>query len=196
MLMLMLGQQLSGVNAVIFYTPKIFSYTGSSLPDRLGRRLLLNISASAMMVSTAGLGAFFFIKLNLHNEALADKIEFLPLASLSAFIFFFSIGFGPIPWLMMSELFSKDVKGAASSAACIFNWLLAFAVTKFFTNISALVTIAVCFWIFSGILGVIFLYCLFFVPETKGKSLEEIEAMFRGSDEQDDTEPIVEEEVY
>jgi len=218
-LMLMLGQQLSGVNAVIFYTPKIFALTGSTMPDtlesiivalvqvvacaigasimdKLGRRLLLNLSSSVMVISAAGLGAFFYIKINMNNEALADKIEFLPLASLSIFIFAFSIGFGPIPWLMMSELFSPEVKGPASSISVTFNWTLAFLVTKFFSTVSDAISIAGAFWLFSGVTAIVFLFCLLAVPETKGKSLEEIQRLFEGEDEHEDLGPIVEQEVY
>lgn len=203
-LYLMLGQQLSGMNAVIFYVVDIFEAAGSSLSstleavivgvvqvvatvlaalvmDKLGRRMLLNLSSFFMVISIAVLGAFFYIKQNLHNTDLADRLQVLPVASLSIFVFAFSIGFGPIPWLMMSELFSDEVKGPASAIATTFNWTLAFLVTKFFSDLVAAFSEAGSFWVFGGITGLTFLFCLLFVPETKGKSLSSIQGMFRSS---------------
>jgi len=141
--------------------------------------MLLNLSSFFMLVSISVLGAFFYIKENLHNTALAEKLQILPVASLSIFVFAFSIGFGPIPWLMMSELFSGEVRGAASSIATTFNWTLAFLVTKFFSDLVAAISEAGSFWVFGGITGLTFLFCLLFVPETKGKSLGAIQEMFR-----------------
>ena len=203
-LYLMLGQQLCGINAVLFYVVDIFDATGSSIPpgiesiivgvmqvgstilgalvmDKLGRRALLLSSSFLMVISISTLGAFFYIKQNLNNADLATKIESIPVVSLSVFIFSFSIGFGPIPWLMMSELFSPKVRGMASSLATLFNWSLAFCVTKFFADMVLAISEAKSFWVFGGITFVTFLFCLLFVPETKGKTLENIQAMFRSS---------------
>ena len=135
-LMLMLGQQLSGVNAVIFFSVTIFNAAKTQLDslleniivggvqvvatalaavliDRLGRRVLLISSALIMICSLYGLGLYFWMLDN--RPAEADSFNFLPLACLCLFIAAFSIGFGPIPWLMMSELFSPEVKGVTSS---------------------------------------------------------------------------------
>ena len=138
-LMLMVGQQLSGVNAVIFFSVKIFESAKTNLNslieniivggvqvvstalaavliDKLGRRILLISSALIMIISLYGLGLYFWIQ-KTHPE-LAKTISFLPLSSLCLYIFAFSIGFGPIPWLMMSEIFAPEVKGIASSISC------------------------------------------------------------------------------
>jgi len=201
---LMLGQQFSGMNAVLFYVDGIFEAAGSTLDsslasiivavvqvvatilaaavmDKLGRRLLLNISSFLMVISITALGAYFYIKINLGDTELANRLQILPIASLSIFVFAFSVGFGPIPWLMMSELFSPEVRGLASSIATCFNWTLAFVVTKFFSNLVSAITEAGSFWVFGGITALTFLFCLLFVPETKGKSLEAIQDMFRSS---------------
>lgn len=201
---LMLGQQLSGMNAVLFYVDSIFEAAGSSLDssiasiivalvqvvatvlaaifmDKLGRRVLLNTSSLFMVISITVLGAYFYIKFNEDNTALATKLQIVPLASLSIFVMAFSVGFGPIPWLMMSELFSPEVRGLASSIATCFNWTLAFLVTKCFSTMVEVLTEAGSFWVFGGITGLTFLFCLLFVPETKGKSLDAIQGMFRSS---------------
>ena len=135
-LMLMVGQQLSGVNAVIFFSVNIFNSAKTNLNslleniivggvqvvstalaavliDKLGRRILLITSALIMIISLYGLGLYFWIQKN--HPDLANTIGFLPLSSLCLYIFAFSIGFGPIPWLMMSEIFSPEVKGITSS---------------------------------------------------------------------------------
>merc|ERR1719400_1465342 len=160
---LMLGQQFSGMNAVMFYAVAIFEDTGSSMNsnveniiiglvqvvstviaalvmDKLGRRILLLLSAGLMVISISLLGLYFFINENLGDKTLASKISWLPVTSLSVFVSVFSIGFGPIPWLMMSELFSPEVKSVASSISTTFNWTLAFLVTKFFSNMVVGVT--------------------------------------------------------
>lgn len=160
---LMLGQQLSGMNAVMFYAVSIFEDTHSKMNsnveniiiglvqvvstvaaalvmDKLGRRILLLLSAGLMVISISLLGLYFFIEDNLGNKTLGAKISWLPVTSLSVFVSVFSIGFGPIPWLMMSELFSPEVKSVASSLSTTFNWTLAFLVTKFFSNMVVGVT--------------------------------------------------------
>ena len=142
-LILMLGQQLSGCNAVLFFSVSIFESAHTSLNsfveniilssvqvvattiatlimDKLGRRILLIVSALVMMVSLYGLGLYFWF-LKDRGEDFAAQISFLPLGSVCLFIFAFSIGFGPIPWLMMSELFSPEAKGAASSLTSMYS---------------------------------------------------------------------------
>ena len=81
--------------------------------DKVGRRVLLITSALFMMISLYGLG-FYFWYLHYDSE-FAMKISFLPLASLCTYIIAFSIGIGPVPWLIMSELYSPEAKGIASS---------------------------------------------------------------------------------
>ena len=88
--------------------------------DKLGRRVLLIVSALVMILSLYGLGLYFWF-LKDRGEDFAAQISFLPLGSVCLFIFAFSIGFGPIPWLMMSELFSPEAKGAASSLTSMYS---------------------------------------------------------------------------
>jgi len=196
---LMLFQQLSGINAVIFYTVQIFKDAGSTmdsnlssiiigivqvvatmvavvLVDRAGRRILLLISDVAMCAAIAVLGIFFQLKDN--DESVKDSIGWLPLISLIIFITAFSVGYGPIPWMMMGELLPPNVKGQAASIATATNWFLAFLVTKFFQDIQKAITIQWCYWIFAIVCGVGAVYVFIFVPETKGKSMEEIQNQF------------------
>ncbi|XP_029158248.1 facilitated trehalose transporter Tret1 isoform X2 [Nylanderia fulva] len=192
---LMLFQQMSGVNAIIFYSGDIFSKAGSTLPpgeasiivgavqvisvflgtliiDKLGRRILLLASIAVMFLTTLILGVYFYC---ITYTTAFDDLKWFAIIPLCVFLVMFSIGFGPIPWLMMPEIFAPEVKGIAGSSACLFNWLVAFIVTKFYTNMTAAIESYGTFWIFSLFcaIGVIFVY--FLVPETKGKTLDEIQ---------------------
>lgn len=198
---LLFFHQMSGINAVIFYTTFIFDAANSGLDssiatiivgvmqvlgtlvasivvDKLGRRILLLVSVASMSVCTILLGVFFF--LNDRNPADVENLGWLPIVSLSIFIVMFSVGFGPIPWLMIGEMFTPDVKGIAASLAGAFNWILAFVITKTFLNIREAIGIGETFWLFAGMsaLGTVFVF--FLVPETKNKTLSEVHTMLAG----------------
>lgn len=144
----------------------------------MGRRILLLISDACMAICTILLGIYFFLKDK--DEENVDNLGWLPIVSLCIFIVVFSLGFGPVPWLMVGELFDLDVKGIGSSIVGVTNWLLSFLVTKFFTNLRDGMGTGETFWLFSGIsiLGTVFVF--FLVPETKGKSLPDIQKMLAG----------------
>ena len=168
------------------------TFLATLIIDKFGRRMLLILSALFMILSMYGLGLYFWIQTT--NPTLASSISPLPLVSVCVFFFSFSLGFGPIPWLMMSELFSPEAKGVASSISSATNWILAFFVTQFFVPIknavgknsfSTYFTIwlnislsyffpgaAATFWFFATTLTFIMAFQVFFVPETRGKSLE------------------------
>lgn len=199
---LMIFQQLSGVNAVIFYTTRIFKDAGSDLEpstatiivgviqvvatfistlvvDRLGRRLLLLISDFVMAVCALLLGVFFYLK-DVEKDDVTN-LGWLPLTSVCVFIIVFSLGYGPIPWMMVGELFAPQIKGFASSLSCVLNWILAFLVTRFYSDLAIASGTHTTFWIFAGIslIGTVFVF--FIVPETKGKTLDEIQKELGGS---------------
>jgi Na+/melibiose symporter-like transporter len=141
---LMFFQQVSGINAVIFYTNTIFESANTGIDsgiatiivgvmqviatlvatvivDRVGRKILLLISDFVMALCTLALGIFFYLK---DNDNDVSNLGWLPIVSLCVFIVSFSIGFGPAPWIMVGELFAADVKGMAASLNGTFNWLL------------------------------------------------------------------------
>lgn len=131
-----------------------------------------------MTLCLIALGVFFFILET--DEESAAYLGWLPLTSLCIYIIFFAIGYGPIPWLMLSEIYSKDYNAIASPITGAFNWILAFAITSTFNPLGDLIGFGPTFWIFAGIsmLGTIFTF--FFVPETKGKSFADIQRMLAG----------------
>lgn len=197
---LMLFQQMSGVNAIIFYSSTIFSEAGASISpntaaiivgavqvvsvflgtfvvDKLGRRILLLASIVMMFLMTLLMGIYFYCT---KYTTAFDNIKWFALIPICVFLILFSFGFGPIPWLMMPEIFAPEVKGVAGSSACLFNWLMAFVVTKFYSDMQNAVQPYGAFWIFSLFCAVGILFVYFLVPETKGKSLDQIQRELNG----------------
>ncbi|XP_067206047.1 facilitated trehalose transporter Tret1 isoform X2 [Linepithema humile] len=197
---LMLFQQMSGINAVIFYTVQIFQDAGSTIDenlstiiigivnfistfvaasviDKLGRKMLLYISGVSMAVTLFALGGFFYVK-SMGMDV--TSFGWLPLVSLIVYVVGFSLGFGPIPWLMMGEILPAKIRGSAASIATGFNWMCTFIVTKTFEDVIALIGAHGTFWLFGSIIAVGFVFVVVSVPETSGRSLEEIEKRFTG----------------
>lgn len=192
---LMLFQQLTGINAVVFYASKIFEMAGSTIDknlssiiiglvnfistfiasaliDRLGRKILLYVSAVIMIITLTTLGTYFYLREAGIN---VDAFGWLPLASLVLYVLGFSIGFGPIPWLMLGEILPSKIRGTAASLATGFNWTCTFMVTKTFQNTIAVIHMYGTVWLFAIFCFIGLLFVIFFLPETRGKTLEEIE---------------------
>ncbi|KAK9700641.1 Sugar transporter [Popillia japonica] len=195
---LMVFQQLTGINAVIFYTTKIFLLAGSSIPphlctiivgivnfvstfiatvliDKLGRKVLLYISAVSMGITLAILGAYFYL---LHIEYDTEGMGWIPLMSFVVYVLGFSLGFGPVPWLMVGEILPSKIRGSAASLATAVNWSCTFLVTKTFADIISLIGLYGTFWFFGTVCFTSIVFVIFCVPETQGKSLEDIERRF------------------
>lgn len=164
------------------------------LMDRAGRRILLWTTALGMCVSLLGLGVYFEIYIppkdagsasdtvsllgSISHSVPAKTISWLSILCIILFNLIFSLAWGPVPWLVMSEIFPLRARGPASSFATMVNWTLAFVVTKTYDSMVTTFTIQGAYWFYAGccLLGFIFVYLL--MPETKGKTLEEIEALF------------------
>ncbi|KAK6618116.1 Facilitated trehalose transporter Tret1 [Polyplax serrata] len=195
---LMFFQQMSGINAVIFYTVTIFKDAGSSIDenlctiivgivnfgstflataliDKAGRKILLYVSNVSMTLTLGTLGTFFYYK---NCGVDVSDYGWLPLVSFVIYVIGFSLGFGPVPWLMVGEILPAKVRGSAASLTAAFNWMCTFIVTKAFSDIIACLGSHGAFWMFCGICFVAFFFVYFFVPETRGKSLEDIERKF------------------
>lgn len=198
---LMFFQQFSGINAVIFFTSDIFkdagippeqispkeasiivgvmqvvaTYASTLIVDRLGRKILLLLSVGVMALCHFLLGLFFTLKAHVMNDEEIKDIGWLPVLALSVFMIAFSIGFGPIPWMITAEVFPREVKSVASSAAGTFNWFLAFLVTMFFHDILDALGNEATFYMFMGICIIGFIFVFLIVLETKGKSFREIQ---------------------
>jgi SP family galactose:H+ symporter-like MFS transporter len=187
-------QQLTGINTVIYYAPTIFEFAGFKtagfsilatvgvglvnvaftllairLIDRVGRRPLLLGGVAGQIVGLVILGLAF----QLHQ--LARFIGYIAVASLAIYVASFAIGLGPVFWLMISEIYPLKVRGAAMSLATVVNWGVNLAVAVTFLTLVGAVGRPGTFWIYAGIGIAAWLFFYFLVPETRGKSLEEIE---------------------
>jgi SP family facilitated glucose transporter-like MFS transporter 8 len=93
----------------------------------------------------------------------------------------FSLGFGPLPWMMMGELFAPNIKGAASSIAVCANWTLVVIVTFSVEKIIDCFGEHWTFWLFALVCCTATVFIFFVVPETKGKTLTEIQRILDGN---------------
>jgi sugar porter (SP) family MFS transporter len=193
-------QQITGINTVIYYAPTILEKVGFSaggaiaatalgvgavnvgftilavyIVDRVGRRPLLLIGLIGMIVSLGLLGVVFSL------GATSGAAGLLATICLALYIASFAISLGPIFWLMISEIYPLNMRGSAMSIAALCNWGSNFIVALIFPVLLATFGGAGSFWLFAvlGIVAWIFVY--FMVPETKGRTLEEIEADLRGT---------------
>lgn len=199
-ILLMFFQQFSGVNAVLFYTVDIFeaakvqlnaftctiivasvqvlaTFLGSILMDRAGRKILLLISAVCMAISLFLFGGYDFIKIK--DPEAAAKIGWLPVICLTFFIAAFSIGFGPTPWLMVAEMTPMHVLSVVSGIATALNWTFAFIITYTFQKLVDGIHAYGVYWLYAVFCSSSIPITLIFLPETKGKKIEEIENFFK-----------------
>ncbi|KAH6823528.1 Major facilitator superfamily protein [Perilla frutescens var. hirtella] len=198
---LLVFQQLSGINGVIFYSNNIFESAGISssnvatvgvgiiqviatgvatwLVDKTGRRILLIISSSGMALSLILVAVAFFLKDFVSNDStLFGILGILSVVGVVCMIISFSLGMGPIPWLIMSEILPIKIKGLAGSVATLFNWSFSWVIT--------LTAPLLLEWSSGGTFTMYTVMCMLtvafvaiFLPETKGKTLEEIQYSFR-----------------
>ncbi|XP_058833693.1 facilitated trehalose transporter Tret1-like [Topomyia yanbarensis] len=192
-------QQLSGIDAVIFFTVEIFRSAGSSMDghiatiivgavqvlsnfsalfvvDRAGRKPLLIFSGVIMCFAMASMGAAFHL-----NSVGNTCFGYLPLVSLIIFMVGFSIGFGCIPFLLMGELFPTAQRSLLSSLAGSFNLAVMFIVIKTYHPLEDVITTSGTFWLYSILCAIGVVFVITCVPETKGRDLESIHKLFEKS---------------
>lgn len=201
-LCLMFFQQFSGVNALLFYTTTIFTSSGSSslhpndatilvgtvqvvatlvaclIIDRAGRKLLLIISSIGCGLSILLLSIYHFIG-DSKGQDFLHSFSWIPILSLICYMIAFSLGLGPMPWLLMGEILPSHVKSVASGLCSSFNWMCAFFVTQMFSNMIDTLHESGTYCLFSIVCFLCSVFVILFLPETKGKSLIEIESLFR-----------------
>jgi sugar porter (SP) family MFS transporter len=191
--LLSIFQQITGINAVICFTPEIFHHAGitnlcgkflattllgilnvatalfaMNRIDRLGRRTLLLIGIPGMILSLLILALFF-------NSSIASIIGLL------LYIMFFGISLGPVVWVLTAEIFPLEIRGKAVSVALFTNWVAQLFVSWFFLFIVEMIGIGSTFYLFALTSLAAFLFVYFFVPETKRKTLEEIQEYWQKS---------------
>jgi sugar porter (SP) family MFS transporter len=191
-------QQVTGINTVIYYAPTIVEFTGVDssagsilaavgvgvinvamtvvalrLLDRAGRRTLLMVGVSGMVISLFALGLAF---VGGGGSTLSSVVA---IVSLMAYVASFAISLGPIFWLLNAEIYPLSVRSKAAGIGTMANWTFNFIVSLTFLLLIEALGRPGAFW-FYGAIGILTLvFCWKLVPETKGKRLEEIEALFQ-----------------
>lgn len=191
MILLQLTQQFSGINAVMYYSTAIMSNAlpGSGalitvyisivnvamtfvtlyLIDRAGRRPLFLASVGSMSIVTFGL-AF----------AMWQNLSYISALAILLYVASFSLGLGPIPFLIISEIFDARAVGSAASVGLVVNWISNFVIATAFLPLSELIGTAAVFALFGLVQLAATLYAMKILPETKGKSAEEVQRELNG----------------
>ncbi|XP_062930925.1 solute carrier family 2, facilitated glucose transporter member 3 [Cynocephalus volans] len=194
-IVLQLSQQLSGINAVFYYSTGIFQGAGVEEPiyatigagvvntiftvislflvERAGRRTLHMIGLGGM----AFCSILMTVSLLLKSEY--NGMNYVCIAAVLIFVAFFEVGPGPIPWFIVAELFSQGPRPAAMAVAGCSNWTSNFLVGLLFP--SAIFYLgAYVFIVFTGFLVIFLVFTFFKVPETRGRTFEDITRGFEG----------------
>ncbi|GLJ29734.1 hypothetical protein SUGI_0586780 [Cryptomeria japonica] len=205
MLIIVLGiqffQQASGIDAIVIYSPVIFKESGiqsqagllgatvavgffktgfvlvsAFLIDRAGRRPLLLTSALGMTVSFVALASGLFLIENTSGSH--QGFAFWAMLAVWSYVAFFSIGLGPICWVLSSEIFPLRFRAQAASLGVAVNRFASGIITMTFLSLSHSITIAGTFFLFAGVSLLCAGFVYIYIPETKGKTLEEIVSFF------------------
>ncbi|CAI9766602.1 unnamed protein product [Fraxinus pennsylvanica] len=202
--------QASGNDAVVYYTPEVFRAAGirnrkglvgvtvimgiaktsfvfvsALFLDQFGRRPLLLLGSIGMTISLAGLGlGSKFLEHATHKPIWAIA---LCVIAVCADVSFFSIGLGPITWVYSSEIFPTRLRAQGTSLAVSVNRLVSGVVSMTFLSMSRKISFGGMFFVLAGIMVLATIFFYLFLPETKGKSLEEIGALFEDKDDQNNS---------
>ncbi|XP_057959654.1 sugar transporter ERD6-like 16 [Malania oleifera] len=191
---IMVSQQFGGINGIGFYVSETFVMAGLSsanigtiaygciqvpitvmgamLMDKSGRRPLLLVSSTGIFLGCFLTGTSFLLQ---SKGLFVEWIPFLAVAGVLLYISSFSIGMGAVPWVIMSEIFPINVKGVAGSLVVLVNWLGAWLVSYTFNFLMSWSSSGT-FYVYAGFSVLTILFVAKVVPETKGKTLEEIQA--------------------
>jgi len=107
------------------------------------------------------------------------SLTWLPLVSLTIFSISFALGLGPLPWVIMTELFPQEAKDKASSLVVLFQWLMSFVTLKFAKNINDAFNVSGGYFIFGSMCFCSIIFVIYYAPETKGKTNDQMKEMFR-----------------
>ncbi|XP_074316535.1 sugar transporter ERD6-like 16 [Silene latifolia] len=198
---LMVFQQCVGINGIGFYVSQTFvdaglssgklgtiayaiiqvpiTVVGAVLMDKSGRKPLITISALGTFLGCFFIGTGFLLK---SYGLYLEWVPILAVGGVLTYVSAFSIGFGGVPWVIMSEIFPINVKGAAGSLVVLVNWSGAWLISYTYNFMMSWSTFGT-YYIYAAfcILTVVFVARV--VPETKGKTLEEIQASINSKTE-------------
>jgi MFS family permease len=194
-------QQITGINTVIYYAPVIIQTAGISsasgailatagiglvnvivtvismkLIDRTGRRPLLLAGISGMAITLAMMGLVFH---GSNRAAESTGLAWLAVISMMVYVGCFAISLGPIFWLLISEIYPLRIRNSAEGVAATFNWGANLIVTLTFLTLVERLGPSLTFWVYGICAVAAWFFCYYFVPETKGRTLEQIEEFWR-----------------
>ncbi|MFN7095670.1 MAG: sugar porter family MFS transporter, partial [Burkholderiales bacterium] len=191
-IIIMLLQQLSGINAIIYYAPQIFMHAGLGvnhslfstilvgvvnlvstliglfLLDKLGRRPLMILGSLLMALALAT------VAITLTGNP-SVTLAYVGISAVLVYIFAFAISTGLFGWLIIAEIFPLNVRGEGAAIGATANWVFNILVSFSFPLLLEKAGISLIFAGFAIVCVISFFYCLKFLPETKGVSLETIE---------------------
>jgi SP family arabinose:H+ symporter-like MFS transporter len=188
-MILAIFSQVQGINAIMYYAPDIFKQVGSGnesafqqtvivgiinvaftwvaiyFVDKWGRKSLLLWGGAGMAISLFMVGAAFQFNWS----------GFIILIFILAYVACFAASYGPVTWVVIAEIFPIKLRGLAMSVSTLILWVAVYFVTQFFPVLLESFGPAYTFWFFCLMSSMAFFYVLKMVPETKNKTLEEIE---------------------
>ena len=189
--------QITGINTIIYFAPSTFQATGFGASasilatagvgvvlvvgtilaimviDRLGRRSMLLIAFAGMGVSLGLMGLAYLL------PNLSGVVGWLAIACVTVYIAFFSFGLGAVIWVVVSEIYPLTVRGSGMAMATTGHWVANFVVSLTYLSLIQAIGETFTLWLYAVMCVGAFLFCYFLVPETKGRSLEEIEEDLR-----------------
>lgn len=192
-------QQILGINTVIYFGATILKFAGYTtstsiyeavylgiinmagavaallLLDKVGRRPLMITGTSGTVLTLVGLGWFFH-----QGSAFQHANTSIALALIMAYLVFFEISLGPIFWVMIAEIYPLRSRAKAMAAATMVNWTFNFLISYFFLQMTNDITKAGTFWLYAGFGVAAVAFFAWKLPETKDRSLEDIERQVRG----------------
>jgi MFS transporter, SP family, galactose:H+ symporter len=191
-------QQITGINTVIYYAPRILQAAGFNsasgailatvgvgvvnvamtiiamfLVDRAGRRPLLLVGIAGMIITLGLLGLSFRIS----NPS--GQLGWIAVICLMGYVASFAISLGPIFWLLIAEIYPLKIRGLAEGTAATFNWASNLIVSLTFLTLVEKLGASSTFFLYALASVASWLFAYYFVPETKGRTLEQIEAFWR-----------------
>ncbi|KAI5426766.1 sugar transporter ERD6-like 7 [Lathyrus oleraceus] len=190
---LMVCQQFGGINGIVFYASSIFDLAGfpstagsiyfaiiqivitgvgATLIDKAGRKPLLLASGSGLVAGCIFIAVAFYLKV---YDVAVGAVPALAVTGILVYIGSFAIGMGAVPWVVMSEIFPVNIKGQAGSIATLVNWFGAWLCSYTFNFLMSWSSYGI-FVLYAALNAVAILFIVLVVPETKGKSLEQLQA--------------------
>ncbi len=191
--LLAIFSQLSGINAIMYYGPEVFKAAGAGqdaafvqtltvgfmnvaftfvaigFVDRAGRKPLLLIGTSVQVVAHMLVGWCF----------MTGRKDSLLLVGILVFVAAFAMAMGPVSWIVNSEIFPTKLRGRAMAVSIFLLWVACYLVSQTFPMLLEAIGPAKTFWVYGGFSLVSVFFVLFMVPETKGRTLEEIQASWK-----------------